>query len=301
MTQKSQASSHTVALIGAGAVGLSLAAALVKAGVDVAVCGARTPFNDIIVNEGGKQNRYPVRHITVPEELGLCHMAVLAVKAHHTDDVESWLQHFDQNDAVILAAQNGLGHKLRVAKYAPQAEVLPAIIYLNVERSSPGHVILRRVTDCDVCVPQTAMGAFLISSLIKGGMRVRQVGDMTTVIWTKLLSNIAVNPITALTGRRADVMRDPLIEQTGRQIMQEALLVGLAEGAKLSENNIEEAMTWLQSVPPGSTTSMREDRQAGRPLEYEALTGAVVDAADRHGIDVPYNRFLLSLLMAIKY
>lgn len=269
MTQKSQASSQTVALIGAGAVGLSLAAALVKAGVDVAVCGARTPFNDIILNEGGQQERYPIRHIAVPEELGPCHMAVLAVKAHHTDDVGSWLQHFDQNNAVILVAQNGLGHKQRIAKFAPQAEVLPAIIYLNVERSSPGHVILRRVTDCDVCVPQIAIGASLISSL---------------------------NPITALTGRRADVMRDPLVEQTGRQIMREALLVGLAEGAKLSEDNIEQAMTWLQSVPPGSTTSMREDRQAGRPLEYEALSGAVVDAADRHGIDVPYNRFLHSLI-----
>ncbi|MFD2688907.1 ketopantoate reductase family protein [Streptomyces phyllanthi] len=103
-----------------------------------------------------------------------------------------------------------------------------------------------------------------------------------------------------MTGRRADVMRDPDVERVARRIMREAVEVGRAAGAALTDAHVDRAVHWLQHVPEGSTTSMREDRLAGRPLEYDALTGAVVRAAEHHGIDVPANRFVLALLSAIE-
>lgn len=131
-------------------------------------------------------------------------------------------------------------------------------------------------------------------------MRTSAVADLKTVAWTKLLTNITANPLTALTGRRAEVMRDPGIERIARRIMAEGVEVGRAEGATLTDEHVDRAMHWLQQVPEGSTTSMRQDRLAGRSLEYDALTGAVVRTAERHGIDVPANRFVLALLSAIK-
>ncbi len=82
--------------------------------------------------------------------------------------------------------------------------------------------------------------------------------------------------------------------------MAEAVEVGRADGAALTEVHVDRAMHWLQHVPAGSTTSMREDRLAGRSLEHDALTGAVVRGAERHGIDVPTNRFVLALLAGIE-
>jgi 2-dehydropantoate 2-reductase len=43
---------------------------------------------------------------------------------------------------------------------------------------------------------------------------------------------------------------------------------------------------------------MLADRLAGRPTEHDEITGAVVRAAKRHGLDVPLNRAMLALLMA---
>ena len=55
-------------------------------------------------------------------------------------------------------------------------------------------------------------------------------------------------------------------------------------------------LAFYDALPPDTGSSMLFDRLAGRPLEHQGLTGAVVRAADRHGIDVPLNRAILALL-----
>ena len=289
-----------VAVIGAGAIGLSLASALARAGRSVTICGGREPVDRIEITEDGVRETWPVRHVTDPAGIAGHTTAIVAVKAHHTAAVADWLRALARPDATVLVAQNGVEQYERVAPYAGPAHIVPGVVYLNVERTAPGHASLRRVAALDIALPDDASGATLATELEAGGMRVSTEADLKTVAWTKLLSNITANPLTALTGRRADVMRDPGIERIARRIMAEAVEAGRADGAALTDEHVERAMHWLQHVPEGSTTSMREDRLAGRPLEYDALTGAVVRAAERHGIDVPVNRSVLALLAAIE-
>jgi 2-dehydropantoate 2-reductase len=289
-----------VALIGAGAVGLVVAAAFARAGWGVWVCGARNPFARLYVQEAGQGAEFPVRHARSPAELGPCTVAVVAVKAYQTGDVTEWIAAFNRPDARILAVQNGLEHRERIAACAPVAMALPAIAYFNAQRSAPGCSVLRRIGPTDLCLPADAPVQDVAAALQAGGLRVVLAADMVSAIWIKLLANSAANPLTALCGRRTGVMREPACATNARQIMAEVARVGQAEGAALTAHHVEEAMTWLQSVPPESATSMLQDRLAGRPLEYDAITGAIVRAADRHGLDVPLNRFVLGLLSAIK-
>ena len=289
----------TIALIGAGAVGLCLAAAFVRAGWQVVVCGARVRFSQIEETEGANTHTYPIRHAATPSDIGLCDAAILAVKSHQTQDVSAWLRAFNRASATILVAQNGLGQEERVAAYAPQAHILPAIVYFNAQRSAPGKVTLKRIGTQDLCVAEGAAAQYFADVLQTGNMRVGITADITTALWLKLLANITANPITTLTGRRTGVMRDPAIQVTARQIMAEAVKVGQAEGAKLTAQHVEDILLWLQTIPAESITSMLQDRQAGRELEYKALTGYVVKAAEKHGIDVPLNHLILSLLSSI--
>ena len=289
-----------VALIGAGAVGLVVAAALARAGWGVWVCGARSPFARIHVSEGGQGADYPVRHARTPAELGACTLAIVAVKAHQTADVADWIAAFNRRGARILVLQNGLEHCERIATHAPEAVGVPGIVYFNAERLAPGSSVLRRIGSDDLCLPTGKHVHDVVAALQAGGLRVATAADMATVVWTKLLTNSAANPLTALSGRRTGVMRDPAVAASARQIMSEVVRVGQAEGAVLTAEHVEHALAWLQSVPPESTTSMLQDRQAGRPVEYDAITGASVRAAGRHGLDVPLNRLILSLLRAVE-
>ncbi len=290
----------TVALIGAGAVGLVVASALARAGWKVLVCGARIPFARIHVTEGGQVTDHPVTHATSPAELGACALVVVAVKAHQTADVAGWIAAFNRPGARILVAQNGLEQCARLATHAPVAAGVPAIVYFNAERSAPGCSVLRRIGPTDLCLPASPCVQDVVLALQNGGLRVATAADMTTVVWTKLLANSAANPLTALSGRHTGVLREQAFAASARQIMAEVVRVGQAEGAALTMEHVEEAIAWLQAVPPDSATSMLQDRQAGRVLEYDAITGGIVRAAERHGLDVPLNRLVLALLSAIR-
>ena len=79
-------------------------------------------------------------------------------------------------------------------------------------------------------------------------------------------------------------------------LLREGVAVGRAEGAALSDEDVARTLAFYDALPPETGSSMLFDRLAGRPLEHQGLTGAVVRAAERHGLDVPLNRAILALL-----
>jgi 2-dehydropantoate 2-reductase len=94
------------------------------------------------------------------------------------------------------------------------------------------------------------------------------------------------------------VVQETEVQVLASGILAEALRVARAEGAKLTEADSKKVLRGLGTSKPDGGTSMLYDRLEGRPLEHEYITGAVVRAAERHGIDVPLNRAILALLRA---
>ncbi|OUS95779.1 ketopantoate reductase family protein [Rhodococcus sp. NCIMB 12038] len=289
-----------VAVIGAGAIGLSLASAFARAGRPITICGGRTPIDHIEITENGSTESWPVQHIGDPAEAMTHSTVIVAVKAHHTAVAERWLRAAADPRTAMLVAQNGIEHTDRVAPYTDGAHIIPGVVYLNAERYKPGCAVLRRSGSVDVSMPDDAVSRRLADELMAGGMRTSLESDLKTVAWRKLLANISASPLTALTGRRLDVLQEANIQNLALEIMYEAVTVGNAEGAALTPADAEGMLDWLLNAPTDGTSSMREDRLAGRPLEHDALTGAVVRAADRHSIATPMNRLVLALISAVK-
>jgi 2-dehydropantoate 2-reductase len=123
--------------------------------------------------------------------------------------------------------------------------------------------------------------------------------DFATLAWRKLLINAIASPVTALTLQRQAVLRRPDVQALCLAVLDEAIAVGRAEGARLNADEAARTLAALFTFSGELGTSMYFDRLAGRPLEVEALTGAIVAAAERHGIATPLNRALLALLRAI--
>jgi 2-dehydropantoate 2-reductase len=82
-------------------------------------------------------------------------------------------------------------------------------------------------------------------------------------------------------------------------LLDEAIAVGRAEGAKLAADEGPRSLATLFTFAGELGTSMYFDRLAGRKMEVEALTGAIVAAGARRGIATPLNKALLTLLRAI--
>ena len=286
-----------VAVIGGGAIGGVLAAALEDAGHDVVVC-VRTHFDELVIETNtAERRRVPVTIATRPDGLTPRQWVLLAVKAHDTESVAHWLTALADENTTVVVLQNGVDQAEPVQRLVPAATVVPALVYVGAERLAPG--LIRHGFGGRISVP-AGPAADELAKLFSGSqVDVGQETDFTAAAWRKLLVNVAINPITALTLRRIEVFEDAELRELARGLMTETLAVGVARGVNLTEQDIPDALKVLDQFTEQDGTSMLYDRLAGLQLEHDALNGAVVRAATSLGIDVPLNRTLLALVRAL--
>lgn len=287
--------SERIALIGAGSVGCMLAAHLGVAGHDIVVCG-RAPLERIVMTIDGETVEHKVEWAAEPGELAPVRLAALATKIHHTPDVADWLGALPAGSAV-LAAQNGVDHRERIAPLTAAA-VVPALVYPNCERMAPGEVRVRR-TGRGLVVPGDEAGRTAATLFDGSGLDVTPVEDFGTAAWEKLLTNVIANPLTALTGRRLEVLREPAVAELGMRLALEAGEVARAEGTALKPEHARDVLAWLQGLPGETPSSMFQDRVAGRRMEHQGLLGPVVALGRRHGVPTPLTGTILTLLDAV--
>jgi 2-dehydropantoate 2-reductase len=298
---------ESVAVVGAGAIGGLLAAELHVAGHQVTLC-ARRPLDRLVVEREGEVRDLPVVAVgearadalavaTTPADVRAVPWAIVALKGQDSPAAGAWLAALVDSETVVIAVQNGVEHRQRIGPQAHGALVLPALANTAVERVAPGHLV-HRAGDL-LTVPDEPAAERFAGLLRASALRVQIEPDFVSAAWRKLLSNLAANPLTTLTSRRMEVFADPPIRELALGLLREAVVIGRAEGARLGDDEPERTLAAYARFPADGGTSMLYDRLAGRPLEYDALTGAVVRAAQRHGLPAPLNQALLALLAGL--
>jgi 2-dehydropantoate 2-reductase len=125
--------------------------------------------------------------------------------------------------------------------------------------------------------------------LIKASFRCPVTPRFSHEIWVKLLGNVAFHPISALTGGTLEeLVRHPETHRLVRDLMVECEAVGAKLGIELPIS-IEQRMAGAGKVG-AHKTSMLHDWEAGRPMELEAVVGAVVELGERLGVPMPSTR-----------
>ena len=286
-------------MIGLGAIGGVAAGCLAAAGrYDLVAC-VRQPIERLTLDAPDGTVTLPLHALTDPVQAKPVDWVLLCTKTHATASTAPWLKALCVPSTRVAVLQNGVDHVARVAPFAGAATVLPVIVYYNGERLSADHVKLRRGADPDVIVADDDAGRAFTQLFEGTPLRVKTGKDFATLAWRKLLLNAVASPVTALTLQRQAVLRRPDIKELCLAVLDEAIAVGRAEGARLADDEAARTLATLYTFAGELGTSMYFDRLAGRPFEHEALTGAIVAAGERHGIATPLNRALLALLRAI--
>jgi 2-dehydropantoate 2-reductase len=286
----------SIAVIGPGAIGSTVAAFLHAAGHPVTLCG-HTPREQIEV----RPDEYdpivvpgPVR--TDPAELdGPVDVVFLAVKDTQNEQAGAWLARLGDEHTVVCALQNGVEQVERVGRFCPSSRVVPAAVWISSETRPQGWVRVR--TEARMVLPDTDAARMLAELLRGAGITVDLEADFTTAAWHKLLVN-SVAGFMVLAGRRAGMFRrDDVAELAGRYLT-ECLAVARAEGADLGDGVIDEVITLLAESPPDITTSMLTDREAERRLEWDIRNGVILRKAAAHGLATPISEVVVPLLAA---
>jgi len=289
----------SIAIVGLGSIGGVAAACLAAAGRHRVIACVRQPLSQLTLERGGETTQVTLPSLTDPADAKPADWVFVCTKTPATASTAPWLARLCTPATKVAVLQNGIDHVARVSPMAHGATVLPVIVYTNAERVGADRVRLRQVGDDDYVVADDAAGRAFAALFDGTPLRVRLSEDFLTLLWRKLLMNATANPVSALTLQRQIVFRRADVQALCLDILAESVAVGRAEGAHLAPDEAQRIMTQLLGYSPELGTSMYFDRMAGRPLEIEALNGAIVAAGERHGIATPLNRALLTLLKAV--
>lgn len=286
-----------IAVVGAGSVGgfFGAQAATVPRN-EVRFC-VRTPFERLVVESGGEETIVEAPVHTDPSEVDIQDWVLLGVKAHQTASAGPWLQALCGPETTVAVLQNGVEHAERVGPYINDAEALPTIVRYGGEAAAPGHIV--HYTYGYLFAPEGEAGRKLATLFEGSKARVELTSQFAQEAWSKLVTNVAANAIPAITEQRFPVFRRPDIARLAEELMSECIDVARAEGVALDRDLARAEIQRLAGLPDNVGSSMLYDRLAGRPLEYDALNGAVVRAGQRHGLDTPMNEAIVALLGAI--
>lgn len=291
--------SRKIAVLGLGGIGAVAAACLHEAGCHSIVGCSRRVLDQIVLEERSGATAIPLRTLTDPVDAEVVDWVLLCTKAHQTPSVAPWLAGLCGDRTRVAVLQNGVCHKARVARFVGKAQVLPTVVYFSGERLGSDRVRLWHVGKYDLAVSDSPEGHDFATLFNDTPLQVLVSSDLKTLMWRKLLINAVANPITALTMQRMSVLQRPDMAALCAAILTEVVSVAQADGAELGSDEVSRTQTIIRAYQPETGTSMYFDRLGGHPLEFEAITGAIVAAGERFGIATPLNRVLRDLLRAI--
>lgn len=314
-----------VCVYGAGAIGGYLAVLLAGVGVDVSAVARGAQLKAIrqrgITLELAGQTLCAQPPATDdPRDLPPQDYVIATVKSHSLTAVVDVMQPLLGPDTAVVSAVNGLPwwyfHRLDspfgerpLASVDPGGAIwrgigperaIGCVVYPAVEVTAPG--VVRHLSG-DKLILGEPSGEYtervrgLAELMVRAGIKAPQRSRVRDEIWVKLWGNLAFNPLSALTGATLDALAGgPGTRAVARAMMMEGKAVGEAFGARFAVD-VERRIDAAGAVG-AHRTSMLQDLELGRPLENEAMLGAVQELARLAGIETPTLDLVHHLLKA---
>ncbi|MFD7115813.1 2-dehydropantoate 2-reductase [Streptomyces sp. NPDC056652] len=306
-----------VAVVGAGAIGAYVGAALDRAGADVHLI-ARGPHLSAMREHGVRvlspRGDFTARvHATDrPEDIGPVDYVFLGLKANSYAACGPLVTPLLKGSTAVIAAQNGIpwwyfhghggphdGRRVEsvdpggsVSAVLPPERAIGCVVYAATELEGPGIVRHLEGTRFSIGEPDRSVSARCLEfsdAMRTGGLKCPVEAELREDIWIKLLGNISFNPISALT--RA-TMREMCLHRSTREVielmMSEALRVAEALGCR-PDISVERRLAGAERVGDHRTSTL-QDLEKGKPLELDVLLAAVVELAAISDVQVPTLR-----------
>ena len=303
-----------VCIYGAGAIGGLLGARFAaSSGFDVSVVArgatlATLREHGLRVRSAHGVLQAPVRAVADARELGVQDLVVVAVKATSLAAIAPLLAPLIGAQTIVLPAMNGvpwwfglgapqLGAQPlasvdpggTIGAAIPFANVLGCVVHLSA--SVDTHGVVEHRTGDELIIGEPGGGGSdrvdrLARWIMQAGLSATVSTDIRRAIWFKLWGNMTLNPVSAITGATADrILADPLVRAFCSAAMREAAAVGARIGCAIEQ--APEDRHAISARLGAFKTSMLQDTLAGRPIELDAIVGAVREIAARLDMATP--------------
>jgi len=301
----SPAPSYTV-VVGPGALGCFLTAELTRAGREVTLLdhqparAQRLADSGIAVTDERGEEVVAVAVTADSGTLAGADLVLVCVKAHATRSLADTLRSRCRDGVVVLTVQNGLGNVECLREALPRASVLAGVTYFGSRLLSEGRVVVTPDRRMLLGAKADGAGALVAAEFGSTAVFLGSVPDIDEALWRKAIVNAVINPLTAIYGvsnGELPTLSDAM--DTAHAAIREATAVAATRGHAFVEQELLEAVVQTCHATATNVSSMRQDIEAGRQTEIDAINGAIVRAGEQAGVPCPVNAGLVAQVVAL--
>ena len=245
-----------------------------------------------------------VNAISDPKEAGVCDLVILCVKSYSTDDACKRSRELVAGHTSVLTLQNGIGNVQIMDDYFGSEKVIAGITNHGATLVSEGHV--RHAGRGDTVIGRAdgrVLGSIrdIAAVLTKAGLETKISKDIDSVVWGKLIINVGINALTAITRLpNGGLIEHDESRQLLRGAVQEAVKVVKRKRIKLVYDDPIQKVESVCRATAGNISSMLQDVLGARRTEIDFINGAIVRQAKALGIQTPVNDFLTNTVKTIE-
>jgi 2-dehydropantoate 2-reductase len=299
-----------IAIIGTGGVGGYFGGKLAKGGYDVTFI-ARGEHLKAIQKNGliikSIQGNFKIDSVKATDRIdsiGAADLVILGVKAWQVRDIAKDLITIVKRDSIVLPLQNGVLAAEELKEHLKPENIIGGLCRIMSKIDSPGIInhfgIEPAIVFGELDKSKTDHLNLIKSIFDKSNINAKISDDINADLWKKFIG-ICVSGLLAVTKTTYGELRE--LKET-RQLMIELLaeIYNLARkiGVQIESDFLEKTVSFIDTFPYDSTSSLTRDVWEGKPSEIEYQNGTVVKLAEKYGIDTPINRFVYNCIMPME-
>jgi 2-dehydropantoate 2-reductase len=303
-----------IAIVGPGALGCLLAASFAKKFSPSQIWlldhdeerAAFLASQGIFLEKEGNKARFSVSATADPQRIGPAGYIFLCVKSYSMPDCLSMVRHLCAPGSLLLALQNGISHLGLLDSYTLPGQYALGVTSLGANLAGPGHVRfggagLTRMGFSHTILPGWRKRLKKIAQLMdEAGLACEVSPAILTHVWNKLLVNVGINALTAITNcANGELVHDAGLLRDLKAAVQEAAAVARAKGIDVDPDPVQMTLD-VCAATASNISSMLQDVRNRRLTEIEAINGAIVRQAIRLHIDAPVNEKLVRKIHEIE-
>jgi 2-dehydropantoate 2-reductase len=296
-------------IMGAGAMGCLFGGLLALAGENVWLVTTRKDHIDRIRSRGltleekGKTHLIRVNATIDVTSIGEADLVLFFVKTYQTEKAVSDSLVLQKEDTIFLTLQNGLGNEEAICKAVDRKKVMLGVTNHGATLFDPGHIRHAgwgetQIGELEGKVTERANQIALMFQ--RAGIETRVSSRIYDLIWEKLLINVGINALTALTGLKNGQLLDfPETLRLMEVLVSEAAEVARRKGIRIEGNPMEKVRNIAEATRE-NRSSMGQDFDYKRRTEIDSINGAIVREAKNLGVSVPNNQMITDLIKVIE-
>ncbi len=300
-----------IAVVGAGAMGSLFGALLAEAGNDVWLYDVWEVHVQTVTRHGlhietnGQTRTVRLNATTNPDRIATADLTIIFVKSTQTRAAATTASRLVGADGYVMTLQNGMGNADSIAETIAADRILAGTTSHGATMLGPGRIRHAGTGPTTIgswaASDQGRQGAAQIADLFgRAGIATAVVDDVLSVIWNKLLINIGINAITALSGiKNGQILDLDITRRLSRMAIEEAMTVARAQEIRIKEDAVDIVFK-VSEATAANRSSMGQDVDHKRQTEIMAINGFIVREARKLGIETPINFALTALIETLQ-